>query len=263
MVGGRTPSDCRRERDSTGVGGRSSARCCGEASTPVAAVGWARWQADEHEEGRHYVRAGHAGGSCRACCSAGESQWARSWRPNRNRACGQATGAAGLGKTKTERLWTNVWDGRPHGSQHPPAAAFFYSPDRKGEHSQKYIKTFTGVLHADGQGEFNADFETGKVTEAACWAHVRRKFFDEHANKPPATTTLALDRIGALYRIEDSFRGKPPDERRCVRHDDARPCLDALKAWIEAALPRLSAKTEVAKQCAMLWTMVSAQQVSG
>jgi len=90
-------------------------------------------------------------------------------------------------------------------------------------------------------------FETGTVTEAACWAHVRRKFFDEHVNKPSATTTEALDRIGALYRIEDTIRGKPPDERRRVRQDDARPRLDALKAWIEATLPRLSAKTEVAK----------------
>ena len=155
--------------------------------------------------------------------------------------------AAGLGKTKTGRLWTYVRDGRPHGSVQPPAAVYFHSPDRKGEHPQKHLKTFTGVLHADGYAGFNAVFETGTVTEAACWAHVRRKFFDEHVNKPSATTTEALDRIGALYRIEDTIRGKPPDERRRVRHDDARPRLNALKAWIEATLPRLSAKTEVAK----------------
>ena len=155
--------------------------------------------------------------------------------------------AAGLGKTKTGRLWTYVRDGRPHGSRQPPAAVFFYSPDRKGEHPQKHLKNFTGILHADGYAGFNAVFETGKVTEAACWAHVRRKFFDEHANKPSATTTEALDRIGALYSIEDTIRGKPPDERQRVRRDKARSLLDAFRAWIEATLPRLSAKAELAK----------------
>ena len=155
--------------------------------------------------------------------------------------------AAGLGKTKTGRLWTYVRDGRPHGSSRPPGAVFFYSPDRKGEHPQRHLKTFTGLLHADGYAGFNAIFEAGKATEAACWAHVRRKFFDEHVENPSATTTEALDRIGALYRIEDTIRGKPPDERRRVRQNEARPRLDALRAWIEATLSRLSAKTEVAK----------------
>jgi hypothetical protein len=124
---------------------------------------------------------------------------------------------------------------------------FFYSPDRKGEHPQRHLKAFSGLLHADGYAGFNAIFEAGQATEAACWAHVRRKFFDEHVENPSATTTEALDRIGALYRIEDTIRGKPPDERRRVRQDEARPHLDALRAWIEATLSRLSAKTEVAK----------------
>ena len=155
--------------------------------------------------------------------------------------------AAGLGKTKTGRLWTYVRDGRPHGSSQPPGAVFFYSPDRKGEHPQRHLKAFSGLLHADGYAGFNAIFEAGQATEAACWAHVRRKFFDEHVENPSATTTEALDRIGALYRIEETIRGKPPDERRRVRQDEARPLLDALKAWIEATLSRLSAKTEVAK----------------
>ena len=155
--------------------------------------------------------------------------------------------AAGLGKTKTGRLWTYVRDGRPHGSSQPRAAVFFYSPDRKGEHPRRHLKTFTGLLYADGYTGFNAVFATGKATEAACWAHVRRKFFDEHVKNPSATTTEALDRIAAHYHIEETIRRKPPDERRRVRQDEARPRLDALRAWTEATLSRLSAKTEVAK----------------
>jgi len=130
--------------------------------------------------------------------------------------------APGLGKTRTGRLWTYVRDERPHGGQRPPAAAFFYSPDRKGVHPQSHLKTFKGVLHADGYAGFNGVFETGLVTEAACWAHVRRKFFDVHAATASPIAREALDRIGALYKIESDIRGKPPDERqRCQGTDHA------------------------------------------
>jgi transposase len=152
--------------------------------------------------------------------------------------------APGLGKTKTGRLWAYVRDGRPHGSDQPPAAAFFYSPDRKGEHPQTQLKGFKGVLHADGYAGFNAIFETGKVTEAACWAHVRRKFFDVHAANGSPIAREALDRIGALYGIEAGIRGKPPDERQRCR--EQLPLLGDLKAWLETTLPKLSGKSDLA-----------------
>ena len=83
------------------------------------------------------------------------------------------------GKTKTGRLWTYVRDERPHGSAQPPAAVFFYSPDRKGEHPQEHLKTFTGVLHADGYAGFNAVFEAGTRHRGrllgACPAQVLRR----------------------------------------------------------------------------------------
>jgi hypothetical protein len=58
--------------------------------------------------------------------------------------------APGTGKTKTGRLWTYVRDERPFAGAQPPAALFFYSPDRKGEHPQAHLKEFRGVIHADG-----------------------------------------------------------------------------------------------------------------
>lgn len=155
--------------------------------------------------------------------------------------------APGLGKTRTGRLWAYVHDGRPHGSDQPPAAVFFYSPDRKGEHPRAHLKGFAGVLHADGYAGFNPVFETGHVIEAACWAHVRRKFFDEHATNPSPLTTEALNRIGALYSIEDIIRGLPPDERRRIRQEQAAPLLAAMKLWLETTLPKLSAKSDLAK----------------
>ena len=160
--------------------------------------------------------------------------------------------APGLGKTKTGRLWAYVRDGRPCGSTSPPAAAYFYSPDRKGEHPRLHLKSFKGVLHADGYAGFNAVFETGQVTEAACWAHVRRKFFDEHKTGSPLAKE-ALDRISALYGIEANIRGKPPDDRQRCREEKSLPLLAGLKAWLETTLPKLSGKSDLAK--AMRYTM--------
>ena len=155
--------------------------------------------------------------------------------------------APGLGKTKMGRLWTYVRDGRPYGSDQPPASVFFYSPDRKGEHPQTHLKNFKGILHADGYAGFNAIFETGAVTEAACWAHVRRKFFDVHAATGSPLAKEALDRIAAIYVIEAQIKGKPPDERLGYRTTHAVPLIAQLKAWLEGTLSKLSGKSELAK----------------
>ena len=155
--------------------------------------------------------------------------------------------APGLGKTKTGRLWTYVRDGRSYGLDVAPACAFFYSPDRKGEHPQSHLKNFKGILHADGYAGFNAIFETGAVTEAACWAHVRRKFFDVHAATGSPLAKEALDRIAAFYAIEAQIKGKPPDQRLEYRKTHAAPLITQLKVWLEATLLKLSGKSELAK----------------
>ena len=74
-----------------------------------------------------------------------------------------------------------VRDERPFGGARPPAALFRYSADRKGEHPRTHLKEFSGVIHADGYSGFNELFAGNRITEAGCWAHVRRKFFDVHA----------------------------------------------------------------------------------
>ena len=154
--------------------------------------------------------------------------------------------APGAGKTKTGRLWTYVRDERPHRGGKPPAAMFFYSPDRKGEHPVAHLQDFTGVLHADGYAGFNGLYESGRIVEAACWAHVRRKFFDVHAANGSAIAKEALDRIGALYGVEAAINGMPPGERRRLRQAQSKPIADALKAWAEGIAPKLSGRSELA-----------------
>ena len=155
--------------------------------------------------------------------------------------------APGNGKTKTGRLWTYVRDDRPAGDSTAPAVWFAYSPDRKGEHPREHLKDFAGTLQADAYSGFHHLYDTGRIREAACWAHARRKFHDIHVAHPSPTTTGALDRIGALYGIEAEVRGKPPDERRAIRQVRAAPLLAELRGWMEKTLRSLSPKSETAE----------------
>lgn len=152
--------------------------------------------------------------------------------------------APGNGKTRTGRLWTYVRDDRPSGSTTAPAVWFAYTPDRKGIHPQTHLARFTGILQADAYAGFNAVYETGRVAEAACWAHARRKFYELHQARPSAVTTEALRRIGELYAIEARIRGKPPDERRELRQAEARPLLNALQVWLRTTMETLSKKSD-------------------
>jgi transposase len=155
--------------------------------------------------------------------------------------------APGTGKTKTGRLWTYVRDERPFAGARPPAALFFYSPDRKGEHPQAHLKNFRGVIHADGYAGFNELFASGRIVEAGCWAHVRRKFFDVHAATGSPIAKEALDRIGQLYAVEKIINGLPPERRRQRRQLQSKPIAEALAAWAESPVPQLSRKSELAQ----------------
>ncbi len=134
----------------------------------------------------------------------------------------------------------------PQETTHHAAVWFAYSPDRKGEHPQSHLSNFTGTLQADGYAGFDQIYTAGRIQEAACWAHVRRKFYDlQVAHKSPVAAE-ALERIGELYAIEKDIRGRPPDERREIRNTRSRPLLESLKQWLEETLGKLSRKSDTA-----------------
>jgi transposase len=164
----------------------------------------------------------------------------------------------GRGTTKTGRLWTYVRDDRASGSNGhtgmvaAPAVWFAYSPDRKGEHPFYHLQSFKGILQADGYAGFERLYQrhdgngNAEIVEAACWAHVRRKFFDLHTLQGLGIAHDALQRIGALYGVEQSVRGKPPDERRRIRQLHAVPLLDQLKQFFEHTLSQTAKKSDLA-----------------
>lgn len=171
--------------------------------------------------------------------------------------------APGNGKTKTGRLWVYLRDERPHSGPAPPAVLYRYTPDRKGEHCRKHLADFHGHLHADGysgfeglyawprlnsSGEPAAEAETGpQVTEAACWAHVRRGFFDVHKATGSPIAREALDRIGQLFDIERTIAGLPADRRRDIRQREAREKIGTLAEWLDRQLALVSGRSELAK----------------
>ena len=107
-------------------------------------------------------------------------------------------------------------DDRPAGDPTAPAVWFCYTPDRKGEHPKAHLRTFQGTLQADGYAGFEQIYAGGKIQEAACWAHVRRKFYDLQAAHKSPVATAALERIAGLYAVESDIRGRSPEERREV-----------------------------------------------
>jgi transposase len=153
----------------------------------------------------------------------------------------------GSGKTKTGRLWTYVRDDRPAGSVAASAVWFAYSPDRKGEHPAGHLKNYCGFLQADGYAGFNKLYESGVIVEAACWAHVRRKFFELHQGHCSPVAKEALERIAQLYRIEKEVRGRPPKERKEMRQARSRPLLEAMHLWLKTTMSKLSRKSDLAK----------------
>jgi transposase len=169
------------------------------------------------------------------------------------------------GKTATGRCWVYVRDDRPFGGPDPPAAMFYYSRDRSGEHPQAHLAGYAGILQADAYGGYNklyqADRQPGPIIEATCWAHARRPFFvlaDLAANsrrkaqgKPASVISpLALEavrRIDAIFAIEREINGQSTEQRRAVRQKLSVPLVADLERWLREERPKLSRHAESAK----------------
>src|SRR6202521_1553161 len=169
------------------------------------------------------------------------------------------------GKTDTGRCWIYVRDDRPFGGTGPPAAMFYYSRDRKGEHPQAHLARYVGILQADAYDGYNqlylAGRSPGPIREAACWAHARRPFFamadiEENARRKAAgkkeivLSPIAIEvvrRIDALFEIERTINGKSAEERLAVRQTLSRPLVEDLHAYMREQVVKLSRGHDLAK----------------
>jgi transposase len=151
-----------------------------------------------------------------------------------------------LDAAKVGRVWGYLRDDRSFGGTDPPAVIFQYSPDRKGEHPRAHLAGFGGLLQADGYGGFGGLY-AGGVTEVACWAHVRRKFFEEWESHRAPLAREALDRIAALYAAEEGLAGQPASARQEARVARAGPILEGFFGFLETSLPRIPGRSDLAR----------------
>ena len=166
------------------------------------------------------------------------------------------------GKTDIGRIWTYVRDDRPFGGQSPPAALYYASRNRRQEHPERHLKSFTGILQADAYSGYNplfkVDRDPGSLTQALCWSHARRKFFvlaDVAANTrrrknaaPISPIALeAVTRIDALFDIEREINGLAAGERLERRLRDSVPLVEGLEEWLRAERSKLSRSSSVAE----------------
>ena len=150
-----------------------------------------------------------------------------------------------------ERSSLGIRDDRPAGSADPPAVFFRYSPDRKGERPRAHLANFSGVLQADAYAGFTKlytpDRKDGPITEAACWAHARRKFFDLARLAQAPIAAEAVKRIDLLFAIEREINGLSPQERARVRQERSRPLTTELQIWFYQQRAKLSKNNDTTK----------------
>jgi transposase len=155
------------------------------------------------------------------------------------------------GKCATGRLWAYVRADAPFGGQSAPAALYYYSATRGGEHPEQHLAGYVGLMQADAYSGYNGLYVEGRkpgiIYEAACWAHGRRKFFELAELQKAPVAIEAVRRIDELFAIEREINGKPPDERLHVRRERTRPLVEALEIWLRGERKKLSSKAPVAK----------------
>lgn len=155
------------------------------------------------------------------------------------------------GKTITGRVWVYVRDDLPFGGRAPPGAIFYYSPDRGGKHPCSHLKNYAGILQADAYAGFNELYhearKPGSITEAACWAHGRRKLFvlADVAKAPLAIE--AVRRIDAIFDVEREINGLTAEQRLAIRQVRVAPLVASLEQWMRAERGRLSRHADVTK----------------
>jgi transposase len=166
------------------------------------------------------------------------------------------------GKCETGRVWTYVRDDRPFGGKDPPAALYYASRDRSGEHPERHLKDYAGILQADAYSGYIrlylVDRRPGPIIAALCWSHGRRKFFelaDIAANarrgkdaSPISPIALeAVKRIDLVFDIERGINGLSTEGRLAARRLRSAPLVAALEEWMRAERTKLSRHNAVAK----------------
>ena len=168
-------------------------------------------------------------------------------------------------KTRTGRIWVYVRDEAPFAGQGPPAAVYYYSPDRGQEHPEAHLKNWTGILQSDAYSGYNPlskhDRPGGPICHAFCWSHARRPFYTladietaamkrSQGKTDAVLSPLAFEavrRIDVIFDIEREINGKTVDERLAVRKEKVAPLVAELETWLRETRAKISKHNDIAK----------------
>jgi transposase len=145
-------------------------------------------------------------------------------------------------KAVTGRIWTYVRDDRPFGGQDPPAALFYYSRNRAGEHPQSHLAGYVGLMQADAFNGYD-DLYRGNRKPAP----ILEAFFDLAKSGEAPIASEAVRRIDVLFEIERTINGQPPEQRLAVRREKSRPLVADLEIWMRQQRALLSSSNDTAK----------------
>jgi transposase len=152
----------------------------------------------------------------------------------------------------TGRFWDYVGDARH------PEIVFDYTPTRQRDGPATFLQDYRGYLQADAFGGYDGIYlkSGGSIIEVGCWAHARRKFFDNRRTDS-SRAEVALAWIGKLYAIEKELRQRAAgqwqelewEERAeriaAVRQERSQPLLEQFHAWLETECPKLLPKSPI------------------
>ena len=159
--------------------------------------------------------------------------------------------APGTGKTEKAWLWAYACDDRPFGGIGPPMVAYRFEDSRGGACVERHLAGFAGILQVDGYAAYNRLAKSAGANDgvrlAACFAHVRRRFYELHVNESSQLATQTVTTMARLWEIEADIRGQDPETRMKARQEKSAAIVATLFDLWQKELPRLSGKSKLAE----------------
>jgi len=149
----------------------------------------------------------------------------------------------GNGKTHRAYLWAYA----AGAFEDLKAVVYDFCESRAGVHAREFLGDWQGTLVCDDYSGYKDGFKHGKIIEAGCLAHARRKFFDLHAANKSQIAGFALEQFAKVYEIERQVKHLAAEERKTVRQQQSRPVLDALHEWMTLQRQKVPGNSAISK----------------
>ena len=148
------------------------------------------------------------------------------------------------GKKKTHQAY--IWAFASTQTSDVPGVVYTFAESRAGKHARAFLHDWQGQLVCDDFSGYKASFDQG-ITEIACWAHARRKFYELYETKQSPIAQQALEYIRQLYAIEAEAKTLSIEQRQFLRQSQASPIIDGFYHWLVAQRQRVPKGTVTAK----------------